>query len=75
MTDWVIAMATSKAAAYPNAVSDNVALAGGDLFMPGTKDDYDRLLQAVQSGKVPRWQLKENAARVSRLAELDAGQH
>ncbi len=75
MTDWVIAMATSKAAAYPNAVSDNVALAGGDLFMPGSKADYDRLLQAVQSGKVPRWQLKENAARVSRLAELDAGQH
>ena len=51
----------------PNA--GKVALAGGDLFMPGSKADFDRCLAMLRSGRLPRYQLERNATRVLRLAE------
>lgn len=70
MTDWVIggsAMYNSKRYPMPNA--GKVALAGGDLFMPGSKADFDRCLAMLRSGRLPRYQLERNATRVLRLAE------
>ena len=45
-----------------------VAAAGGDLFMPGNKGDYDNLLQGIDSGAVTLEQVKINASRVVKTA-------
>ncbi|MCQ2510773.1 MAG: glycoside hydrolase family 3 C-terminal domain-containing protein [Lachnospiraceae bacterium] len=69
MTDWVITLMGSKNSIYRNALSDQVPMAGGDLFMPGGKADYQRLLTALQDGRVTRDQLEINATRVIRMVE------
>ena len=69
MTDWVIAVMEMPGSNYRNTMSPEVALAGGDLFMPGTKDDYNRLMEAVRSGQVSREQLMANASRVVAMAQ------
>ena len=69
MTDWVVGgslMYNSRCYPMPNA--GKVALAGGDLFMPGSKADYDRCMAMVRSGELPRYQLELNATRVLRMA-------
>ena len=70
MTDWVVGdrlMYNSKRFPMPNA--GKVALAGGDLFMPGCQGDYDRCMAMLRSGELPRYQLERNATRVLRMAE------
>ncbi len=67
MTDWVVRMQESGASLHPGAVSPNVAKAGGDLFMPGCKADFDALLDAVKTGKVDRSQLRRNASHLLTL--------
>lgn len=69
MTDWVITLMGSKKSVYRNALSDQVPMAGGDLFMPGGKADYQRLLTALQDGRVTREQLEINATRVIHMVE------
>ena len=64
MTDWIVAIMAMPGSGYRNTMSPEVAMAGGDLFMPGTKDDYNRLMEAVRSGQVSREQLMVNASRV-----------
>ncbi len=69
MTDWVVGgslMYNSKRYPMPNA--GKVALAGGDLFMPGSKADYDRCMAMLRSGELPRYQLELNATRVLHMA-------
>lgn len=68
MTDWVIEGMTGKAAVYAAPEPWKVAAAGGDLFMPGSKDDYENIVSALSSGKLDRRQLVINATRVSRIA-------
>ena len=69
MTDWVLSMMDSKRSIYRNALSNEVAAAGGDLFMPGGKKDYENLLRALQNGTLKREQLEINASRVLRLVK------
>ncbi|MBQ1315887.1 MAG: glycoside hydrolase family 3 protein, partial [Lachnospiraceae bacterium] len=70
MTDWVIAGITQvKNPAHRNALSDQVAAAGGDLFMPGGKGDLKNIMDALESGTLSRRQLEENATRVYRMAK------
>jgi len=74
MTDWVVGgslMYNSKRYPMPNA--GKVALAGGDLFMPGSKADYDRCMAMLRSGELPRYQLELNATRVLHLAQRLTG--
>ena len=68
MTDWVTAFTGSKDDKYPTVKPHKVAAAGGDLFMPGTKADYDDILSALRSGSLTREQLLINASRLYRLA-------
>lgn len=68
MTDWVTAFTGGKDDKYPAVKPHQVAAAGGDLFMPGTKADYDDILSALQSGQLTREQLLINASRLHRLA-------
>ncbi len=71
MTDWVIGQGPfEKKGGYRNSLSEKVAAAGGALFMPGGKGDYDRLLNALKSGEISRKQLEENASTVFRMSRM-----
>ncbi len=70
MTDWVLGMMADKNSTHRIAISDEVAKAGGDLFMPGGKDDYERVLGAIQSGTLTREQLEINGTRVVRMVDM-----
>lgn len=70
MTDWwangaMISRLDKHPAVQPHAV----AAAGGDLFMPGSKKDYEDILSALRSGTLSRRQLEENATRVVRMTK------
>ena len=69
MTDWVLGgklLYNSKIYPMPNA--GKVAMAGGDLFMPGSKGDYNRCLRLLRSGPLSRVQLEISATRLLHLA-------
>ena len=69
MTDWVIDMMTDARSVHRNALSNEVAKAGGDLFMPGSKKDYQNVLKALKDGELSREQLEKNATRVLRMID------
>ncbi|MCD8068225.1 MAG: fibronectin type III-like domain-contianing protein, partial [Lachnospiraceae bacterium] len=70
MTDWVVnGLAPAKGSKYKVPDPAKVAAAGSDLFMPGSKGDYKRLVAGLKAGKVSRKQLQINAYRVVRLAK------
>ena len=73
MTDWVTAFTGSKDDKYPAVKPNKVAAAGGDLFMPGTKADYDDILSALHAGTLSREQLLINVSRLYRLAREMTG--
>ena len=74
MTDWVLALMTSKADKHPAVQPHMVAAAGGDLFMPGCQGDYNDILKGLQSGALSREQLLINASRLYRMARELAGE-
>ena len=69
MTDWVMDVITSSSSIYRNSLPKEVAKAGGDLFMPGGKKDYDKLMSALKDGSLLRKQLEINATRVVRMVD------
>ena len=54
---------------HRNALSDQVAAAGGDLFMPGGKSDLRNIMKALENGTLTRRQLAINATRVYHMAK------
>ncbi len=69
MTDWVVDMFSSNPAnKYRGALAPEVVKAGGDLFMPGCKTDFDRVMAALSDGSISKMQIKQNATRVYRMA-------
>lgn len=69
MTDWVVGGGVlSKGAKYQPPEAYKVAAAGGDLVMPGSKADYENVLNALKDGKLSRDQAMVNATRVYRMA-------
>ncbi len=65
MTDWVIQGGMiPKDAKYPGPDPGDVAMAGGDLFMPGSSGDYKKTLKALREGRLTRRQLQINASRL-----------
>ena len=71
MTDWVVggSVMNSKEDIYPAVKPHMVAMAGGDLFMPGGKQDFDNMKKALAEGKLTRQQLMVNATRVYRIVK------
>lgn len=70
MTDWVVAGYQNELdCIHPVADAGNVAAAGGDLFMPGSQHDYDRIKAALDAKTVSKKQLQLNATRVLRMAK------
>lgn len=68
MTDWVLSFMHSRTNKHPAVKPRAVAAAGGDLFMPGCRRDYDDILRGLRSGDLTREQLLVNASRLWRLA-------
>ena len=70
MTDWIIGSGLlTQGTKYgaPNAAK--VAAAGHSLFMPGSKKDYQELLQGLKDGLVSREVLLQNAAWLLQVIE------
>jgi len=66
MTDWIVF--GDKNNKYPQETSDGVIKAGGDLFMPGSKKDYENVLNALQNNTLSVEELELSASNVYRLA-------
>jgi len=71
MTDWVIGngLMNSRQDIHPAVKPQLVAAAGGDVFMPGCKADYQNMLKGLADGSLTRQQLLVNASRIYRLAK------
>jgi len=62
MTDWVIGGGLlSKNPKYPAPDAAKEAAAGGSLFMPGSKNDYEQIIAGLANGTVTREQLMINS--------------
>ncbi|MBR2122932.1 MAG: glycoside hydrolase family 3 C-terminal domain-containing protein [Lachnospiraceae bacterium] len=76
MTDWVTARGIlSKGAKYAPPRASRIAAAGGDLAMPGEKEDYKDILNALKDGSLDRKALLTNALRVAALAKKMNAEH
>ncbi|MCR5416607.1 MAG: glycoside hydrolase family 3 C-terminal domain-containing protein [Pseudobutyrivibrio sp.] len=69
MTDWILEMMKDKNSTYRIALSNEVAKAGGDLFMPGCKGDFSRMKAALEDGSLTKEQLQINATRVIKMID------
>ena len=62
MTDWIVGGdLLSSGGKYGAPSAPHVAASGHSLFMPGSKKDYEELVQGIKDGIVSRAQLKWNA--------------
>lgn len=69
MTDWVTALDFLSAdAKYAAPEAYKVALAGNELFMPGSQKEIDNLAAALKDGRITREDLMKNATRIYRMA-------
>ena len=69
MTDWIVDMAQDKQSLHRMPIAAEIAKAGGDLVIPGSKGDFDSIVKAAKSGELELRQLQINATRVLRKAE------
>lgn len=69
MTDWIVDMAQDKQSLHRMPIAAEIAKAGGDLVMPGSKGDFDSIVKAAKSGELELKQLQINATRILRKAE------
>ena len=74
MTDWLVATLNSGRKKYPVPNAARIAAAGGDLVMPGSKEDLKEMLSGLKEGLVSRRQLMINATRVIRMARKLTGE-
>ena len=62
MTDWIVGGdLLSSGGKYGAPSAPRVAASGHSLFMPGSKKDYEELVQGIKDGLVSQKQLKWNA--------------
>ena len=66
MTDWVISALPGGENRYPSADAGRVAMAGGELFMPGCADDADSIRAALARGALKEDRLRRNVSGVLR---------
>jgi len=65
MTDWLIRGGMiPENAKYPSPEPAEIAAAGGDLYMPGSREDFEKLVQGYRAGVVTREQLEINTTRI-----------
>ena len=76
MSDWVVGdgKMNSRDDIHPAVKPQRAAAAGGELFMPGCKADYNNILKGLETGEVTREQLRINATRLYRMTRRLAGE-
>ncbi len=68
MTDWVVAsMKRGADCIYNVPVAWKVAAAGNELFMPGSKANYQELLKGLKKGDISRERLEQTGSRIYRV--------
>ncbi|ORX77802.1 beta-glucosidase-related glycosidase [Anaeromyces robustus] len=67
MTDWVMKMEGDYK--YPNPTAYKVIKATGDIFMPGSKADYENVLEAIKNNELTMEELEISATRIYNLAK------
>jgi len=70
MTDWLIGSVPNIGIKYPRSSASRIAAAGGEIVMPGCREDFDDMKAALESGLLTREQLEINASRLIRLIRL-----
>ena len=68
MSDWIVRLGMSGGK-YDLPLAYEIAAAGGDVLMPGSRGDFRTLLKGLRSGKVSRRQLEINAGRMYSFAK------
>lgn len=68
MTDWIVG-GMAAFGKYGSPTSSNIAMAGGNVMMPGSEHDYTYLLADLKNNKISREQLEINASRMYLLAK------
>ncbi|ORY83324.1 beta-glucosidase-related glycosidase [Neocallimastix californiae] len=67
MTDWVIKMGGNNK--YSGPIATNVVKATGDIYMPGSKSDYENILESLDNGDLSMEELEISASRIYNLAK------
>ena len=67
MTDWGTTGKHHHEGKYDGATASGCILAGNDLVMPGSRDDVDDIIEALNSGKLPVEKLRWCCKNVLRL--------
>jgi beta-glucosidase len=67
MTDWVIKMGGNNK--YSGPIATNVVKATGDIYMPGSKSDYENILESLDNGDLSIEELEISASRIYNLAK------
>ncbi|ORY83322.1 beta-glucosidase-related glycosidase [Neocallimastix californiae] len=67
MTDWVIKMGGNNK--YSGPIATNVVKATGDIYMPGSKSDYENILESLDNGDLSIKELEICASRIYNLAK------
>ena len=71
MTDWIVRI-MMKESKYGVPEGWRIIAAGGDLVMPGTKEDQESILNAVKDNRLTREKLLVNASHIYRLMKQSA---
>jgi len=70
MTDWIISMTYSgKNNKYSGPSPYKVIKATGDIFMPGSKSDYENILNALKNNDLTIEELEISASKIYNLAK------
>jgi len=67
MTDWVVGLGGSTK--YSGPTPYNVIKATGDIYMPGSKADYEAVLKALKEGTLSLEELEMSASRIYNLSK------
>jgi len=70
MTDWIVSMSTfGNKSRYSGPTPYKVIKASGDIYMPGSKDDYNDILNALKKNNLKMEELEKSASRIYNLAK------
>lgn len=67
MTDWLVDGVPNYGSKHPASKASKVAAAGGELVMPGSKADYEDMMEALSDGSLTKEQLEINATRLIKV--------
>lgn len=69
MTDWVISLMPAGKSRHARADAARVMRAGGNLFMPGSQKDYEKIMKAMKEGRLSLERMQKNADGVYRFVQ------